>query len=214
MGGDSSGCGLRKTTENPESTEDTATLCATAPSVVNILFHNPSTRKKLRSHGFRESARAKVPDMRKRTRPFTEDCDAISEIIGELLMVVIAVIAFGVLAVIMLSYMEHSDTLHVDVDGWVNVSADTIYFRHSGGEVVEAEKLRMILNLNGTLVELSSDNVTAILGKSLWQLGDIPEIDAMDRWGIDIKEDDYVGGTMIHKTTVIFTGTLLGEKTN
>jgi len=152
--------------------------------------------------------------MRKHTRPFTEDCDAVSEIIGELLMVVIATIAFGVLAVIMLSYMEHSETLHVDVDGWVDVSTDTIYFRHSGGETVEAEKLEMILNLNGTLVELSSDNVTAILGGDMWQLGDIIEINAMSRWGINIKEDDYVGGTTIHKTTVIVTGTLLGEVTN
>ncbi|MEA1907613.1 MAG: type IV pilin N-terminal domain-containing protein [Euryarchaeota archaeon] len=152
--------------------------------------------------------------MRKRTRPFTEDCDAVSEIIGELLMVVIAIITFGALAAIMPLYMEHSDTLHVDVDSWVDVSADTIHFRHSGGEAVEAEKLEMILNLNGTLVELSSDNVTVILGKSLWQLGDIIEINAMDRWGIDIEEDDYVGGITIHKTTVIVTGTLLGEKTN
>jgi|GEM_PF-2201951 len=149
--------------------------------------------------------------MRKRTRPFTEDCDAISEVIGELLMVVISLIAFGVLAAIMLSHLGPSDTLHTDVDGWVNVNADTICFRHEGGEAVEAENLEMILNLNGTLVELSSDDVTAILGDDLWQLGDIIGIDAMSRWGIDIKEDDYVGGTTIHRKTVIFTGTLLGD---
>jgi len=42
--------------------------------------------------------------MNKRTQQLAENCDAISELIGELLIVVIAVLTFGVIAVHVLTY--------------------------------------------------------------------------------------------------------------
>ncbi|NOQ28669.1 MAG: type IV pilin, partial [Methanosarcinales archaeon] len=82
-----------------------------ASSVVNLLCHYPISQNKLKNH-------------RKRTETFTKDCDAISEIIGELMMITIAVVAFGLLAVIVLSYKGPVDSPHADIDGWVNAGTD------------------------------------------------------------------------------------------
>ena len=156
--------------------------------------------------------KATVP--KKRTETFTKDCDAISEIIGELMMITIAVVAFGLLAVIVLSYRGPADIPHADIEGWVNAGTDTVYFRHGGGELIDVEDLKIMLNLNGTSVELSPADLALIYGKPGWGLGDTIEIDTLDEWGITIGEDDYVGATIVHTGAgvVIQTGTLLGEE--
>ena len=136
--------------------------------------------------------------MKRRTQQLAENCDAISELIGELLIVVVAVLAFGVIAVHVLTYQGPADTVYVDIDGWVDTSTDTIYFRHSGGEAVGTEDLRIIVNLDGTRCELSSDNVTAILGSSTWQLADIIAVNASDVWGVGINEDTDVDASIVH----------------
>ena len=151
--------------------------------------------------------------MNKRTQQLAENCDAISELIGELLIVVIAIIAFGVISVHILSYQGPADTVHADIDGWVDTSTDTIYLRHSGGEAVGTEDLRIIVNLNGARYELSSDNVTAILGSSTWQLADIIAVDASEVWGVGINEDTDVDASIVHTklSTTVRTGVLLDE---
>ncbi len=90
--------------------------------------------------------------MNKRTQQLAENCDAISELIGELLIVVIAVLTFGVIAVHVLTYQGPADTVYVDIDGWIDPSTDTIYFSHSGGEAVETEYLKIVVNLDGSPV--------------------------------------------------------------
>ncbi|MEA1905549.1 MAG: type IV pilin N-terminal domain-containing protein, partial [Euryarchaeota archaeon] len=135
--------------------------------------------------------------MKKRTETFTKDCEAISEIIGELMMITIAVVAFGVLAAVVLSYKGPVDSPHADIDGWVNAGTDTVYFRHGGGELIEVKDLRIMLNLNGTSVELSPADLTLIYGKPGWGLGDTIKINTSDEWGITIGEDDYVGATSV-----------------
>ena len=149
--------------------------------------------------------------MNRRTQQLAENCDAISELIGELLIVVVAVLAFGVIAVHVLSYPGPADTVYVDIDGWVDTSTDTIYFRHSGGEAVRTEDLRIIVNLDGTRCELSSDDITAILGSSTWQLADIIAVNASDVWGVGINEATDVYASIVHigLSTTIGNGVLL-----
>ena len=151
---------------------------------------------------------------KKRTETFTKDCDAISEIIGELMMITIAVVAFGLLVAIVFSYKGPADSPQADIDGWVDAGTNTVYFRHGGGELIDVGDLKIILNLNGTSVELSPADLALIYGKPGWGLGDAIEIDTFDEWGITIDEDDYVGATIVHTGAgvVIQTGTLLGEE--
>ncbi len=150
--------------------------------------------------------------MIKSTKGFAENEDAVSDVIGELLMTAIAVIAFGTIAVFLLSF--HGTTMpHVDMDGWVDVNDDTVHLRHSGGDIVNTSYIRILLNLNGTTKELSPDDVHALLGSSTWGLGDTIVINTSQLWSIAISEDDYVDGTIVHTghNIVMVKGVLLGE---
>jgi len=153
--------------------------------------------------------------MNRRTQQLAENCDAISELIGELLMVVISVLTFGVIAVHVLTYQGPADTVHAEIDVWVDTSTDTIYFRHSGGEAVGTEDLMILVNLDGTRCELSSDNITAILGRSTWQLADIIAVNASAVWGVEINEDTDVDASIVHTrlSTTIRSAVLLNRGT-
>ena len=150
--------------------------------------------------------------MTKSTKRFTENSDAVSDVIGELLMTAVAFLAFGVIAVFVLSF-QGTTMPHVDIDGWVDVNDDSVYIRHSGGNTVDTSYIRIILNLNGTRKELSPDDVYAILKSSTWGLGDTIVINTSQLWSITISEDDYVDVTIVHTghNIVMFKGVLLGE---
>lgn len=150
--------------------------------------------------------------MTKSTKVFTENSDAVSDVIGELLMTAVAFLAFGIIAVFVLSF--HGTTMpHVDIDGWVDVNDDTVHIRHSGGNSVDTSYIRILLNLNGTRKELSNDDVYAILGSSTWGLGDTILINTSQLWSITISEDDYVDETIVHTghNIVMVSCVLLGE---
>jgi hypothetical protein len=145
-------------------------------------------------------------------KAITENGDAVSDVIGELLMTAVAFLAFGIIAVFVLSF-QGTTMPHVDIDGWVDVNDDSVYLRHSGGNTVDTSYIRIILNLNGTRKELSPDDVYAILGSSTWGLGDTIVINTSQLWSITISEDDYVDDTIIHTghNIVMVSGVLLGE---
>jgi hypothetical protein len=130
------------------------------------------------------------------------------------MMIAIAVVVFGLLVAIVFSYEGPADRPQADIDGWVDVGTETVYFRHGGGELIDVKDLMIMLNLNGTSVELSPADLASIYGNPGWGLGDTIEIDTLDEWGITIGEDDYVGATIVHTGAgvVIQTGTLLGEE--
>jgi PKD repeat protein len=145
---------------------------------------------------------------------FSQDETAVSEIIGEVLMTAIAVLAFSVLAVFVFSYLESDSAVHADVDGWVDVDSDTIFLRHSGGESIDLDKVEIILNLNGTRRDMSSSGLKQILGSGSWHLGQTIEIDTDLLWNTTINEDDYVGMILLQTDSniVIESGSLLGEE--
>jgi len=136
--------------------------------------------------------------MKRHIRLFIQNRSAISALVGELLMTVIVVLAFGIISVYLLSFHEPPQTLYTDIDGWADEDTNTIYIRHCGGDTVNTEDLIIILNVNGTKCTLSSDNVTAILGSSVWQLSNIIAINTSGRCGIEINEGDYVDASIIN----------------
>ncbi|MBP1908618.1 type IV pilin [Methanolobus bombayensis] len=143
------------------------------------------------------------------------DDNAVSEIIGEVLLTAIAVLAFSVIAVFIFSYLESDDIVHADIDGWVDVNSDTVYIRHTGGESIDLNKVEVVLNLNGTRRDLSSSQLEQIIGSNSWNLGQTIVIDADVLWNTTINEDDYVGMILLQKDSnfVIESGSLLGEET-
>ena len=150
--------------------------------------------------------------MTESTNGFTENDNAVSDVIGELLMTAVAFLAFGIIAVFVLSFQGTTMT-HVDIDGWVDVNDDTVYLRHSGGNNVDTSYIRILLNINGTGKELSPDDVYAILGSSTWGLADTIVINTSQLWSITISEGDHVDGTIVHtgENIVMVKSVLLGE---
>lgn len=151
--------------------------------------------------------------MVKNKSKLTGNCDAASDMIGALLLTSIAVLAFSTASVFVLStYQGATDTPHVDVDGWVDVESDVITLRHSGGEIVDSDNIKIILDVNGTRRELSPEQVRSIMSSDTWRLGDTININTSSLWSTNISENDYVGAAIVHtaSSVVMKSGTLLG----
>ncbi|AFV25358.1 hypothetical protein Mpsy_3159 [Methanolobus psychrophilus R15] len=145
---------------------------------------------------------------------FRNDTNAVSEVIGEVLMTAIAVLAFSVIAVFLFSYVGADERVHVNIGGWVDVDSDTIYIRHTGGEQVDLNKVQLILNLNGTQRDFSSPQLVQLFGNDSWHLGETIEIKTDVLWNTSINEDDYVGIILLQtgSNIVIKSGSLLGDE--
>ncbi len=154
-----------------------------------------------------------MKSMKKNTKTFVENCNAVSEIIGELLMTAIAVFAFAMLAVVLLSY-QGTTMPHVDIDSWVDVDDDIINVRHSGGDMVETGNIQIILNLNGTEQVLTPNDVYTIFGMTTWRIGDIIAINTSQMWNITINSSDYLYATVVHtgQDIILQSGMLLGDE--
>nr|WP_277985485.1 type IV pilin [Methanolobus psychrotolerans] len=154
--------------------------------------------------------------MNRHNSTFLKNTDAVSEIIGEVLMTAIAVLAFSVITVFIFSYATPLEKVHADIQGWVDVDSDTIYLRHAGGERVDIPEVRLLLDINNTRRELSSSELEQIKQSATWDLGEIIRINASQLWSYNIGQDDYVAIALIttNSNLVIKSGTLLGDSMN
>jgi len=150
--------------------------------------------------------------MRSHKDKFRNNTTAVSEVIGELLMTAIAVLAFSVIAVFVLSYAGSPEKVHADIQGWVDADTNTIYLRHAGGQTIDIPDTRIMLNVNGTMRELSPTEVLILKGSSIWQLGEVVSINVSSLWGDSITPGDHISTTILSVSTnmVIKSGTLLG----
>lgn len=157
---------------------------------------------------------AQLDNVKSKVMEIFHDENAVSEIIGEVLLTAIAVLAFSVIAVFVFSYLHADNVVHADVDGWVDVNSDTVYLRHSGGENIDLNKVKIILNLNGTRRDMSSSQLKQITGDNSWHLGQTIAIDTDVLWNTTINENDYVGMILLQtdSNTIIESGSLLGEE--
>ncbi|NOQ33510.1 MAG: type IV pilin, partial [Methanosarcinales archaeon] len=57
------------------------------------------------------------------------------------MMIAISVVVFGLLVAIVFSYEGPADRPQADIDGWVDVGTETVYFRHGGGELIDVKDL-------------------------------------------------------------------------
>jgi Protein of unknown function (DUF1628). len=154
--------------------------------------------------------------MNNRINTFLENTDAVSEIIGEVLMTAIAVLAFSIVAVFIFSYASPQEKVHADIQGWVDVDSDTIYLRHTGGETIDVSGIRIVLDINGTRRDLTSSELVQIKGNTAWNLGETIRINTSELWSDSIDQNDYVGMVMITTDSnfVVKSGTLLGDVSN
>ena len=151
--------------------------------------------------------------MNSRRNTFLENTDAVSEIIGEVLMTAIAVLAFSIVAVFIFSYASPQEKVHADIQGWVDVDSDTIYLRHTGGETIDVSGIRIVLDINGIRKDLTSSELVQIKGNTVWNLGETIRINTSELWSDNIGQNDYVGIVIITTDSnfVLKSGTLLGD---
>jgi Protein of unknown function (DUF1628). len=91
----------------------------------------------------------------KRHRILCQDCRAVSEVYGQLLMISIVVIAFGTIGMAVFSdggAVKPEHTPNTDLRENINADTNDIQIIHSGGETIDLSAIKIILYVNGLQV--------------------------------------------------------------
>ncbi|WP_048135383.1 type IV pilin N-terminal domain-containing protein, partial [Methanosarcina sp. 1.H.T.1A.1] len=144
----------------------------------------------------------------KKYRALGQDCQAVSEVIGQVLMVAVVVLAFSSIALTVFSDDGAMNPPHVprtDLQERINTSADTVQIFHSGGEAIDLEDIKVIISVNGTQAEFNmSDPIVEVFdhkgnrlsSKDVFTLGDYIEINTSSK--IDLKSGDDIDLYFVH----------------
>jgi FlaG/FlaF family flagellin (archaellin) len=101
----------------------------------------------------------------KQHRALIEDCQAVSEVIGDVLMIAIVVLAFSSIAITIFSdkgVMNPPHTPRVDLQEKLNTTADTVQIFHCGGETIDLEAVKIVLSVNGTRYDFNTSDYNNI----------------------------------------------------
>ena len=87
----------------------------------------------------------------KKYRALGEDCKAVSEVIGQVLMIAIVVLAFSAISAIIFSdvIVNPPHTPHTDLSEKINTVDDTLTILHSGGETIDLKAIKILVSVNG-----------------------------------------------------------------
>ncbi len=149
----------------------------------------------------------------------TSDERAVSGLVGEVLLIGIVIVAIGLIAVSVYSYLNKDpDTPHIEVDGVANMGTNEIHIKHQGGDPIECRNLRVLVSVNGTLLDPYDDNSPLRWGLSdegignfeRWTLGNILVLDTMPE--VDITDDDEIRVTIVSRSSnrVVVSGEVFG----
>jgi FlaG/FlaF family flagellin (archaellin) len=143
------------------------------------------------------------------TGTFRADTNAVSEVIGEILLTAIAVLTFAVIAVFIFSNAVPQEKVYAEIRGWANAGSDEVYLFHAGGQKIDLSDTRIILNVDGVTRELSSAELLKLKSSSIWQLGEVISIN-VSSWG-NITPDGHISATVLDLNTnmVIKSGLLI-----
>lgn len=84
----------------------------------------------------------------KKYRALGEDCQAVSEVVGQVLMIAIVVLAFSSVAVVIFSdlVLNPPHTPHTDLQESIDTGNNTLYIFHMGGEAIDLKDVNIVLN--------------------------------------------------------------------
>jgi len=94
----------------------------------------------------------------KKYRALGQDCQAVSEVIGQVLMIAVVVLAFSSIALTVFSdggAMNPPHTPHTDLQENIDTGTDTVQIFHSGGEAIDLEAINIILSVDGQQAEFN-----------------------------------------------------------
>jgi len=134
----------------------------------------------------------------KKHRALGEDCQAVSEVMGQVLMIAIVVLAFSSIAITIFSdegVVNPPHTPRVDLQERIDRNANTVHIFHRGGEAIDLKNVKVILDTKEKheQFDISSDrsefNYTAT--NDVLMLGDYIILNPTSR-GIDLDIDDPI----------------------
>lgn len=144
----------------------------------------------------------------KKYRLFARDCQAVSEVMGAVLMISIVVLAFSAVAITVFSderAMDPPHTPHTNLRENIDTSKDKVQIFHIGGEAIDLEDIKIILRVNGTQaefnisdpdVEIYDPDGNKLPHDGVFTLGDYIEIDPSSK--INIEHGDVVDFYFVH----------------
>lgn len=83
----------------------------------------------------------------RRHRALREDCQAVSEVVGQVLMIAIVVLAFSSIAVVIFSdvVVNPPHTPHTDLQENIDLTNNKLYIFHVGGEAINLNDVNVVL---------------------------------------------------------------------
>ena len=134
----------------------------------------------------------------KQHREFIENCQAVSEVMGEILMIAIVVLAFSSIAITVFSdkgVMSPPHAPRVDLKERIDRGENTVYILHQGGEAVDLKDINIVLNTGEKQEEFNiSSNRSEFnysVSNDILMLGDYIILNSTGR-GINLTVDDPV----------------------
>jgi len=136
----------------------------------------------------------------KKYRALGEDCQAVSEVVGQVLMIAIVVLAFSSIAIVIFSdvvVVNPPHTPHTDLQESIDPVKNELYISHVGGEAIDLKDVNVVLdsadahrheefNLSSNKSEFDYSATNKVL-----MLGDYILINPTSR-GIYLDTDDTV----------------------
>lgn len=99
----------------------------------------------------------------KKYRALGQDCQAVSEVVGQVLMVAVVVLAFSSIALTVFSEGGAMNPPHVprtDLQENIDKDTGTVQIIHSGGEAIDLKKIKIILEIDGKQAEFNMSDPT------------------------------------------------------
>jgi archaeal type IV pilus assembly protein PilA len=97
----------------------------------------------------------------KKYRVFKENCQAVSDVVGQILMIGIVIIAFSIIALTVFSEggaVKPTHMPHTDLQESINTGNDTIQIIHIGGDAIDLDEIKVVLSVNGKKNEFDNSN--------------------------------------------------------
>jgi len=144
----------------------------------------------------------------KKHKELTQDCQAVSEAVGQVLMISIVVLALSSVALTVFSNggaMNPPHTPHTNLQENLDRSEDTVKIFHDGGEAIDLEDIKIILEVDGQQVEfdMSDPGVEVydpegnkLPSDDVFALKDYIVIDTSSK--VDIKDADTIYLYFVH----------------
>lgn len=135
----------------------------------------------------------------KKFRAIGEDCHALSDVIGQVLMIAIVVLAFSSIAAVIFSdiVVNPPHTPHIDLQESIDPISNKLYIFHVGGEAIDLKDINIVF-VNTTDTHMRAEfNLSSKGGfnysatNDVLMLGDYIIINPTNE-GINLSTDDIV----------------------